>query len=399
MRNLPLTLTLVFLFVQLFACDSNPEITLFHSAEPVKRASTWVFLEINQHFRPSIPITNVTVEDSVSYVGPDAIIDRACGDLWPLAWADDDNIYTANGDGLGFGIVWADMVVSKIYGYPENLTGEPIPWAWGRHLGKRWAPEAWLVTRKPTGMICVDSTLYLFYQNLKNFLSDNEFGDAPAASISWSDDYGENWQWDTEAPMFSVHDFTTGMFLDLGKCNQYAFDDYVYVYGLDYNWRYSQGYRSIKLYLARVQNDRIPDRGAWEFFTGLSGGHPGWSPDIDDRVPVLTDETEYAGLTGVSQGSVVFIPRLNRYLYSTWSDSAWIFHEAEHPWGPWTRCGIKPWHEQSISEDWFGGYATVVPSKFLASDGRSGWIVSSLLGALGNQYYRFGMRRIQIETE
>lgn len=390
---------LFFSVVLICGCESGAGLPVSHPIASALKAPGGLIMELNPSLRPSIPITEVVVEDSVTYVGPDAIINISCGDLWPLAWADDDNIYTANGDGFGFGVVWADIVVSKIHGYPKNLTGESIPWAWGRHLGGRWPPEAWQVSRKPTGMICVDGVLYLFYQNLKNFLSDNEFGDAPAASISWSNDYGKNWQWDSTGPMFSDHVFTTGMFLDYGRCNRYAFDDYIYVYGLDYNWRYSTGYRSTKMYLARVPKNRIPDRAAWEFFTGLSKGQPSWSPYIDDRTPVLLDETEYAGNTGVSQGSIVYIPALNRYLYSTWSDSAWIFHEAPQPWGPWTRCGIKPWHEQPISEEWFGGYATVVPSKFLSLDGRSGWIVSSLLGALGNRYYRFGMRQIQIETE
>ncbi|MDP8223198.1 MAG: DUF4185 domain-containing protein [Candidatus Lernaella stagnicola] len=348
---------------------------------------------------PSVPILNVLAEDAVTYMGPPVVFNSSCGDLWPTAWADDGNLYAANGDGFGFGWVWADMKVSRLWGEPPDMEGEQIEQAWGQHLGRLWPPQGWKVSHKPTGITCVDGRLYLFYQNLKNFLSDNEFGDAPAASISWSDDYGRTWDWDDTAPMFHDHVFTTGMFLDYGRCNQYAMDEYVYVYGLDYNWRYSEGYRSTKMYLARVLADRIPERDQWEFFTGLDGGQPTWSYDIEQKAPVLQDETEYAGLTGVSQGSIVYIPALNRYLYSTWSDSAWIFHEAEFPWGPWTRCGIKPWHEQPGSEDWMGGYATVIPSRYLDADGRGGWLVSSLLDLYENRYYRYGMRRFEIEIE
>jgi hypothetical protein len=186
------------------------------------------------------------------------------------------------------------------------------------------------------------------------------------------------------------------MFLDFGKCNERALDDYVYIYGLDYNWRYSAGYRSTKMYLARVHKDEIPNREAWEFFTGLSGDKPTWSADIEDKVPVLQDETEYAGNTGVSQGSVVYLPSINRYLYSTWSDTAWIFHDAEKPWGPWQPVAVKEWWNQGWSEERFGGYATVIPSKYLDEDGGGGWIVSSLLGALNNDYYRLAMRRFEI---
>ena len=346
----------------------------------------------------SIPITRVRVEPTVTHLGPPAVFPRACGDLWPTAWADDGHLYAANGDGFGFGWVWGDIKVNRILGEPEDLVGEQLPQAWGQHLGRLWPPQEWQVSHKPTGLTCVDGVLYLFYQNLKNFLSNNEFGDAPAASISWSTDHGATWQWDNSGPMFDNHVFTTGMFLDFGRCNRHAIDEYVYVYGLDYNWRYSAGYRSTKMYLARVPDDAIPDRDQWEFFTGLVDGRPTWSPDIHAKTPVLQDETDYQGLTGVSQGSVVYIPALRRYLYSTWSDSCWIFHDAPQPWGPWRRVSVVPWYKRRLSEDWFGGYATVIPSKFLDGQGRGGYIVSSLLNALDNDYYRFGMRRFIIET-
>ncbi|MFC1888197.1 hypothetical protein ACFL4G_00425 [Thermodesulfobacteriota bacterium] len=40
----------------------------------------------------------------------------------------------------------------------------------------------------------------------------------------------------------------------------------------------------------------------------------------------------------------------------------------------------------------------MVPSKFLDADGQVGWIVSSILNAFGNDYYRYAMRRIFIDT-
>jgi hypothetical protein len=44
------------------------------------------------------------------------------GDLWPVCWADDDSLYTANGDGTGFGTgaPEADIVVSRVTGTPET---------------------------------------------------------------------------------------------------------------------------------------------------------------------------------------------------------------------------------------------------------------------------------------
>jgi hypothetical protein len=36
----------------------------------------------------------------MSFTGPERII--GTGDMWPLTWADDDNIYAAAGDNSGF---------------------------------------------------------------------------------------------------------------------------------------------------------------------------------------------------------------------------------------------------------------------------------------------------------
>ena len=48
------------------------------------------------------------------------------GDLWPTAWAEDGNLYSANGDGKGFnlGAQWSDIVMNQIVGDPETgITG------------------------------------------------------------------------------------------------------------------------------------------------------------------------------------------------------------------------------------------------------------------------------------
>ena len=50
------------------------------------------------------------------------------GDLWPSCWADDDNLYTANGDGKAFTHAASryDMAVNVIRGMPPSLTGSTI---------------------------------------------------------------------------------------------------------------------------------------------------------------------------------------------------------------------------------------------------------------------------------
>lgn len=345
-------------------------------------------------------IVNVDVEDYSTYRLANPLVPAWTGDLWPCAWGDDDRLYVANGDGFGFGCLWGDTVFSIVDGFPPHLTAASPFGVIDANLGHIWGPDRFYLNRKPTGMICVDGDLYLFYQNLKTGWSDNPFGDAPHASISVSRDHGLNWEYDASEPMFMDHVFTTGFFLDYGRCQEHAKDEYVYVYGLDYNWRYSRDFSQTKLYLARVHCQRILNRDGWEFFTGLSEDMPAWSPEIDQRVPVLEDDTLYrAKKSGIAQGSVVYIPQLNRYLYSTRAFYEWIFYEAAFPWGPWTKVTVQEW-TGGWREDFHAGYNVVIPTKFLDADGLGGWIVSSLSDSyFDGMYYNMGMRRFTLQVE
>lgn len=116
------------------------------------------------------------------------------GDLWPSCWADDGNLYTANGDGGAFtrsGFRF-DMAVSRITGMPPQMTGTTV----AANVGTNWSGPDY--NRKPTGMLCVDHAIYLAFQNLNL----RNFSDAPAASIARSTDHGTTWTWTRSQPMF-----------------------------------------------------------------------------------------------------------------------------------------------------------------------------------------------------
>ena len=350
--------------------------------------------------RPTFRITSVEVEEYSTYRLLNDEIPDQTGDLWPCAWGADDRLYTANGDGMGFGSVWSDIVFSIVDGYPRELVGSSPDDAFGPYIATVWGPNPQEVSRKPTGLVCIDGDIYMFFQNLKNFMSDNVFGDAPHASISVTRDSGVSWEFDSSEPMFTDHVFTTGFFLDYGRCQEHAPDDWVYVYGLDYNWRFSDGFLQTKMYLARVPDDRIMDRSAWEFLSGFDQGAPSWSLEIDDKTPVLEDDTIYCDdLSAIAQGSVVYIPPLNRYLYSSRSKCVWIFYEAPRPWGPWTKTSVVEW-SNGWREDYHPGYNAVIPSKFVDEDGLGGWVISSLPDSwFDGTYYSMSFRRFELEVE
>jgi hypothetical protein len=322
------------------------------------------------------------------------------GDLWPSCWADDGNLYTANGDGTAFtgNSSRYDMAVSRIAGYPPNLSGSTL----ATNVGSNWAGSSY--NRKPTGMVCIGGAIYLAFQNLNL----TTFGDAPAALIAKSTDHGSNWTWDSSAPMFgtpanpsspAAYKFTTIFFADFGMNSGNAVDGYVYAYGLDNNWRSQQA-----LYLARVPGNSIQNRSAWSFFAGTdSNGNPTWSSDITAKVPVLEDDRLlYPVMFGtdcpasqlvIGQGGVVYDAPLQRYIFSSWSCATHELYEAPQPWGPWSLFSSKDFTAARSLQS-RGQYGTSIPSKFISSDGKTLWLQSNVCCS-GNSY-NFSLRQIYL---
>jgi hypothetical protein len=378
------------------------------------------------------PVTGTLPEPStffatafVEYYG--SLHTSSNGDLWPNCWADDGAIYAANGDGTGFDLsaAEADTVVSRIDGTPATgITGRRL--AAAAQLGPIWGDSS-QYNRKPTGMTCVDGVLYLAMQDLK--YGTHAFDESPVASISRSDDHGSTWT-PTSSPMFPDSRFSTLFFLDFGQDYGLAAralgpsdGAYVYAYGLDWNWR--QSYTCVvadpdRLYLGRVPRASVQDRAAWEFFAGLAGGLPAWTPDIAGKVPVLEDTRRWypnlrpGGVAGpdnlsvISQGGVVYNAPLRRYLYTSWSEYTFEFYEAPAPWGPWRLflhhdAGCYPWFGlpsagRADPGPKNGGYGTTIPSKFISSDGLTMWVQSNwwVDNDAGTDDYGFCLRRLKV---
>lgn len=346
-----------------------------------------------------------TVEDTSSY---DTLSD---GDLWPMAWSDDGYIYTPNGDGKGFDLSshMADIAMNRVDGHVDtfNVTGERIyP---NTEIGQVWGhPNVY--NRKPTGMLSIDGILYMAVQDLNKSETPGIFNDAPNATILRSDDKGITWEWNEEEAMFSNYKFTTIMFLDYGQDSEAnTFDDYVYVYGMDYNWRDSFSNTVSdpqSLYLARMRKADIQDRSQWEFYTGDLDGNASWSApgEIDERTPVLTDKRRVynnaisgnsKSMSVISQGSIVYNEAIDRYIYSSWTEYTFEFYEAPTPWGPWKHFLQKDFGPYPWKNNRFGGYATVMPSKFISEDGTTMWISSSTFAGKINKY-NMSLRKLNV---
>ncbi len=333
------------------------------------------------------------------------------GDLWPSCWAEDNNLYTANGDGSGFSDSFAAMRVSQIAGMPPQLTGTSV----AGDVGMNYTGSTGY-TDKPTGMLCINNAIYLAFQNL----NENDFEYAPAASIVESTDHGATWSKPSSSPMFGSSNntdesipalFTTIMFLDFGKNSKHAIDGYVYVYGFDNNWRDEQ-----MVYLARVPSNSVLRRSAWEFYTGTHDRHATWSRDITQKVPVISDtRLLYPTMFGTScpandkviaQGGAVYDEPLHRYIFSSWSCSTHELYEAPEPWGPWSHisAGTDSTSAPPATNDFGpirlirnrGQYGTSIPSKFISSDGRTMYLQSNV--CCGGNSYTFSLRKLWFTT-
>ncbi len=249
---------------------------------------------------PSIPITGISF-DSMGLLR-----DANGGDLWPVTWADDNNVYVAGGDGDGFNGTRTDgLDVNRITGAPTGYTGTELSNKTGV---------------LPKGLLSVSGTLYLIEQERGTGFDQMRIG--------WSTDHGATWNyngdpstdWDYEEPDGA---FSGAMFLNYGRDYDGACDSFVYMVSPKNN----------VIDLARLPVTSIADRSRHEYFTGLDGaGNPMWTSDIGMRRPMFSRPTIHWG-AGVS-----YNPVLNRYVLAFFVDNrgTLAIYEGPAPWGPWS---------------------------------------------------------------
>ena len=285
---------------------------------------------------------------------PKATITRAAhdSDNWPMTWADDDALYTAYGDGSGFEPFVPEKLslgLAKVTGMADGFAGVNLraPSLEQRGGGQRG--------RKASGLLGVDSVLYLWARNAGN------------AQLAWSEDHGATWRW---ADWKFTHSFGCPTFLNFGRNYAGARDSFVYVYSPDSDSAYDTVDR---LVLARVPRTRMRDRAAYEFFTGREGNAAAWNSDLTRRAAVFT-ATGLCYRVGVS-----YSPGLRRYLLAqpiptaasrdqngkrdTRFAGGLAIYDAPEPWGPWTTAFFtNQW-------DVGPGDSAHFPTKWMSPDG------------------------------
>lgn len=295
-------------------------------------------------------------------------------DLWPVTWAADGHLYTAWGDGGGFGGTNADGRVSmgfaRIEGGPEEFRAVNVNGGVNPEKGTSFGCKD---CGKTAGLLSVSGVLYAWV-NMQNAATAD-------TRLAWSVDFAKTWQFaNWKFPDPADPTFFPSSFLNFRQDYAGSRDQYVYSFGG--RWVPTQGAEN-DMFLARVPRDRIRERSAYEFFAGTDGqGVPIWSADITARRSVFSDPN---GVPNAALASVVYHPVLKRYLLTVAHRAAGgsnlpplpnlgIF-DAPQPWGPWTTVAYY--------DDWLShnrndlALVYTFPTKWLSDDARTLWLVYS----------------------
>jgi hypothetical protein len=308
----------------------------------------------------NVRISGVVQIESVAWDCGGLITDAAGSDLWPTTWADDDNQYTAWGDGWGF-----------------TLGGDKSSWGVARLAGAATSYVATDIFEETTqgsnygkisGLISVAGVLYAIFARQSKGVG--------GTTIMSSDDYAASWS--EEAWSFPGDGVTApavSSFLNFGKDNAWARDTYAYALGV---------IGSDEVHLLRVPSNEITTSGSWEYFTGTAAS-PSWNSVAGNSVAILTE----AGNVGVLFPQVQYFVPLRRYvmtLHLAEDIGKWVMFEAPEPWGPWT--------EVVRYTDWcsLGGAQTemlkrVIAPKWIDGAGEEFWMIYSCTGT----YDRFNL--------
>jgi CubicO group peptidase (beta-lactamase class C family) len=299
--------------------------------------------------RPPCPPSPVIRE--VRWAPVDTVVRRARGsDNWPLTWADDDALYGAYGDGKGFEPFVErnlSLGLARIEGGPADFTGTNLRSPDVEAVGDGEAGP------KASGLLMVEGVLYLWARNVGN------------ARLAWSPDRGATWTW---APWKFTESFGCPTFLNCGRNYAGARDRYVYVYSPDSEGAYD---RADRMVLARVPQDRVADRGGYEFFVRLDpAGAPVWSSAIGDRGAAFADPGR------CYRSQVNYDAGLARYLWCQTGAGADTRFQGglaiyDAPWGPWTTAYF------AAAWDIGPGETSGLPAKWMSPDGRTAHLVFS----------------------
>jgi hypothetical protein len=321
-------------------------------------------------------------------------------DLWPCAWAADDDLYCAWGDGGGFD--GDDDQIGRVSLGFARIEGVPVRDDPGAIRGKNiWGLPPYAETQASFGgkvgsIVAFNGTLYAsggFWTTANVSNPIHKGGRGPLSSLAWSTDSARSWQiapWSSTSPL--------GSFIDRGQDSMSDQSEHVYLY-------YLRDHDEQHVFLERLRPGLLsadPNVTAkFEYFAGTAwlSRRPRWSTDEKRAVAVFADRNHVEGPSAVYDAPLrCYLLTLGHYVSGNDEDSSagqvGLF-SAPTPWGPWSTLGYyENWGD--LRHETTGDYLSLrIPSKWISKDGKTVWAVFSGL----NSFDSFNLVRATLGRE
>jgi len=346
-------------------------------------------------YPPSTLVEDITFSDRI-------IDGVTSGDQWAMTWADDGHLYSAWGDGTGFGYRggWNDrwttyLGVPRVEGNPPDHKGCNV---WGGYQPESDSPAYYRNRQldenlKPnSSIVCIDGVLYLYAVRRKA----GPHGEWSLSRLHTSKDHAMTWTdhgvlFDEPKGRFG-HVFTIQYGKNYTGIPSFQ-GDYVYLYGME-----NKDHTANKgLLLARCDKHRLKERNTYEFFCGTPK-KPSWTRDL------IKAKSVFHADDGVSWwASCTYNGALGRYmLLTTHPPFAGRFNdhkgfgifESQRPWGPW-RAVVYTRNVESIVQGMTEGISFIIPSKWIFDGGKIIWMVFS--GRPSDPFYSFNLIKLRLQ--
>jgi len=328
------------------------------------------------------------------------------GDILPVAWGDDNNLYVLMDDGgtdsPKSGALWRNSF-ARITGAPlHNLRFQRIgnsppaaTWTQIHHNTNLWTGP--LGNYYATGFTSVDHVFYATQVDNWDWGANGPF--TGLAGIAYSTNHGATWS-------FPSHPFPgpTGNLNWVQRGRDDTAPD-----GYDYAISTEREFNASTLLLGRSRPDvaDMTNPAKWQWASGWEPTPtpwPNWSSSLTAAQPILS----WPG--HITYPRMSFDPGLRVYLltftysYATTPPGIWkngselVILEASHPWGPFSFVARQPFFGPS------NGYDPGIPVKWISDHGHALWMIwaanfdgcaRGLSCAAG---YGFNYQRIQLTT-
>ena len=357
------------------------------AAEPVgpSPAAVW----------PSSPPQDCPFERSTRLVGltfTGRHAEYTGADTWYPSWAADGNLYSPWTDGTVNGLGASSAGTNANTGQATILGDDPLSLVVTNQSVFPGDPRPYQ-GRYPCGSLVYNGTwyygTYCLHPNgqvLRDGIPYNWPWLGPFVGFRYSKDYGRSWTETPhrpEAPLFGEHALRgepikigAPHFVDFGRNMSHSPDGKAYLVaqgaadGANRRYAYNSWITADQVYLARVipSVENINDASQYEFYTG--GGLEGneqWSRDLKMARPVAEWRDHMGCVT------VTYNAPLKRFIMcvtdggNTVSRFSTYLLECDRMTGPWRMVAyLRHFGEQA--------YFVNIPSKFIATDGRTLWL-------------------------